>query len=522
MDRLQHVATPNPLLQTRPVEPAPRSAVLVDIAVLSGDTTLFETLKSAVGEQNPVWRARSAEETVDLLLSGRCGVLLVDMAAVSTQPATLIEQIVEQFPDVVVVVAGRRDDEALLARLISDGLVYRFIHKPATPKRAGMFLTAAIRHHLERRDSRPRAPVLRLPLTGMFRKRRFEAGKWLFVVAGLAAFIGLLGLLADGAPPEPEPAEVVATPPPPKPAALPAPQADPVLSRARAALDAGRLESPRGRNALDLFHAVLLVEPDQPEARAGLAQTIKAILEQANDLHDAGSKAEARRLVERVRGVDASNPGVALFDAKTKLQRKPSKEAAQETPVSGPAVTPSRRSEPVVTKYTKQQLAPYPMPSTPTRSIPKRRKISYGAPAASGHEIAGYERTVAAAPQAAIGASDVAATTLPPVPAEPIVDAFQAGDGAPINRDVELISSAVPAYPADALAQRLEGWVEVEFTVTETGEVAAPSVADSEPSGVFEQAALESVATSRYEPRLLNGKPVAHRTSTTVRFTLEQ
>ena len=36
-------------------------------------------------------------------------------------------------------------------------------------------------------------------------------------------------------------------------------RADPVLSRARAALHAGRLETPEGRNALDLFQAVLPV-----------------------------------------------------------------------------------------------------------------------------------------------------------------------------------------------------------------------------------------------------------------------
>ena len=82
----------------------------MDVVVLSGDLSLFEAIRHAVGERNPVWRARSAGESVELLLTGRCGVLLIDMAAVSTQPATLVEQIVAQFPDVVVVVAGRRAD----------------------------------------------------------------------------------------------------------------------------------------------------------------------------------------------------------------------------------------------------------------------------------------------------------------------------------------------------------------------------------------------------------------------------
>ena len=78
-------------------------------------------------------------------------------------PATLVEQIVEQFPDVVVVVAGRREDEALLAQLISEGHVYRFMHKPLSAKRAGMFLNAATRCHVERRDSSVnRRPLLTL------------------------------------------------------------------------------------------------------------------------------------------------------------------------------------------------------------------------------------------------------------------------------------------------------------------------------------------------------------------------
>jgi protein TonB len=466
--------------------------LLVDVAVLSGDTTLFETIKAAVGEQNPVWRARSAEETVDLLLSGRCGVLLIDMGAVSTQPATLIEQVVDQFPEVVVVVAGRRDDEALLARLISDGLVYRFIHKPATPKRAGMFLTAAIRHHVEQRESGQRASVMSIPFIGAIR-RRVDAGKWLFVVTGLALFLGMLAPIVYRPAPEPRPATVTEVAPP-KPVAPP-PQADPVLSRARAALAAGRLESPPGRNALDLFYAVLLAEPDQREARAGLAATIKAILEQADSRRRAGKLAEARRLVERVRSVDRTNPGVALFEAGM-APKAVSRTAPSTAKDPRP---PARRAETATPTYSKQTLALYPVPATVNRNSKPRRSPSYGAPASSGYAIAGYEPT-----------------------ADAPADAFRVGDGTPVNRDIEQLSSAPPVYPADALAQRMEGWVEVEFTVTETGEVAAVDVAGSEPQGVFDQAAVDSVTAWRFNPRLVNGKPVAERTSTTVRFSLEQ
>src|SRR5262245_2008062 len=125
--------------------------MLVDVIVLTGDNSLYESIRNSIGERNPVWRARSSEEAVDMLLLGRCGVLIVDLAAVSTQPASLVEQIHGQFPDAVVVVAGSREDEFALTRLVSDGLIYRYMHKPLSARRAGMFLNAAIRQYEERR-----------------------------------------------------------------------------------------------------------------------------------------------------------------------------------------------------------------------------------------------------------------------------------------------------------------------------------------------------------------------------------
>ena len=282
---------PNPAPQ-RQLLPTPETrdpGVLVDVLVLSEDLLLFDAIRGAIGERNPVWRARSAEESVDLLLTGRCGVLLVDMAAVSTMPTTLITGIVEQFPDVVVVVAGRLEDEALLARLIRDGFVYRFMHKPLTAKRAGMFLQAAVRRHVELRETNSTQPLL--PLATMI-PGRFDPWKWLFVAAGLSIFLALLWLFLGGG------LNRIADSPAPAPATRPVtpatgPLADPVLSRARAAFEAGRFEAPSGRNALDLYAAVLLSRPDQAEARSGLDRTIEHLAGVARQAETDGNRTEA-------------------------------------------------------------------------------------------------------------------------------------------------------------------------------------------------------------------------------------
>ena len=121
-----------------------------------------------------------------MLLLGRCGVLIVDMASVPTHSGPLIERIHAQFPDVVVVVAGSRDDEAALAGLVSDGLIYRYMHKPLSAKRAGMFLNAAIQQYVERRGRRDFAPLL--PLVGRL-PERVHARYWAIPAAVIVAVV---------------------------------------------------------------------------------------------------------------------------------------------------------------------------------------------------------------------------------------------------------------------------------------------------------------------------------------------
>ena len=66
-----------------------------------------------------------------------------------------------------------------------------------------------------------------------------------------------------------------------------------------------------------------------------------------------------------------------------------------------------------------------------------------------------------------------------------------------------------PIYPARALEEEIEGHVLLEFVVTETGAVRDAVVLEAEPSGVFDQAALNAAAKFKYKPRLVDGKPVA-------------
>jgi protein TonB len=62
--------------------------------------------------------------------------------------------------------------------------------------------------------------------------------------------------------------------------------------------------------------------------------------------------------------------------------------------------------------------------------------------------------------------------------------------------------------------------VELEFTVTERGEVRDIKVRAANPPGVFDRAAVGALSHWRYRPVLQGEQPVAQRARIRLRFTL--
>jgi periplasmic protein TonB len=83
-----------------------------------------------------------------------------------------------------------------------------------------------------------------------------------------------------------------------------------------------------------------------------------------------------------------------------------------------------------------------------------------------------------------------------------------------------LLKSVQPTYPMRAVNGKIEGWVDVEFTVAETGKVKDVSVRAASTPGVFDDAAVRAVSQWRYKPVLRDAKPVPVRSEIRVRFSL--
>ncbi len=83
------------------------------------------------------------------------------------------------------------------------------------------------------------------------------------------------------------------------------------------------------------------------------------------------------------------------------------------------------------------------------------------------------------------------------------------------------IVKIAPVYPARAVADGLEGYVVVEYTITANGNTENVVAVESS-SEVFEQSAIDSAMKYKYQPRIINGAQVAvEGVRTKIVFALE-
>lgn len=108
----------------------------------------------------------------------------------------------------------------------------------------------------------------------------------------------------------------------------------------------------------------------------------------------------------------------------------------------------------------------------------------------------------------------------------PTVDTSGAMQGLSISagsdRDVVPLVRINPDYPPRALSRGIEGWVQVQFTITETGSVTDAIVVDASPKGTFDDAAIKAILRWKYNPKVEGAVAVARKgVQTILRFQLE-
>ena len=119
------------------------------ILVFTRDATLIDTIRKASPRDATVIHAPDLDQASDQLPSVQPDVLVLD-AASAADVATMATQITRQFPDLVIIVAGRREESANLMKLTASGQIYRFLLVPLALGQTRLTLEAALRRHVER------------------------------------------------------------------------------------------------------------------------------------------------------------------------------------------------------------------------------------------------------------------------------------------------------------------------------------------------------------------------------------
>ena len=76
------------------------------------------------------------------------------------------------------------------------------------------------------------------------------------------------------------------------------------------------------------------------------------------------------------------------------------------------------------------------------------------------------------------------------------------------DTDIVPLVRVNPQYPMRAQQRGIEGWVEVEFTISAAGTVKNARVVGYEPSTIFNKSALRAILKWKYNPKMQDGKPV--------------
>lgn len=79
-----------------------------------------------------------------------------------------------------------------------------------------------------------------------------------------------------------------------------------------------------------------------------------------------------------------------------------------------------------------------------------------------------------------------------------------------------------PMYPREAAISGTQGWVKIEFTITEVGTVKNPRVVDAKPPRIFNREAIRAILKWKFKPRVVDGVAVERRATQIIDFTLDE
>ena len=253
-----------------------------------------------------------------------------------------------------------------------------------------------------------------------------------------------------------------------------------LLAEAKAARDKGQYIDPEGANEVELYLRVLELDANNRGAQDALLEVIPYAQDRVDQYISEGNIPQAERSLALMRRADPNAVFLTSLAGRLEMQKR---------------LQASREAEQIAAQQAQQQLAQSRAQQAQTEAT------TTATPAPTTTETAPTPAPVAATPRpaATTPAPTIAATT--PAPSV-------AAQTAPEARNFQLLKKVDPVYPQRALRQRMEGWVELSFTVTANGGVTGVEVVNAQPKREFDREAIRALQQWKFKPRIENGKAV--------------
>jgi TonB family protein len=298
------------------------------------------------------------------------------------------------------------------------------------------------------------------------------------------------------------------------------------LRMAELAYEAGMLVEPEDYSAWTLFAGVLAQEPDNTAARAGLEKVAADLVQRSSVALEQGRYDDAGAMVERILGTLPEHSGAVELQARLEALRpkpepppEPEPERVAEVAPPPPPVREEPKVDPVVVAHAgfESALAANRILTPPNDNA--RHYVELMIAAAPNHAQTRANRDLLVTELLARSAQSLEALdtdgarawidAAEPLAANPAqiaaartaltdgIIAMETAKPLPASA-LKLVNYIPPEYPRTAAERGIEGWVDVEFTVSATGSTRDISVADASHERMFREEALAAVAQWRF------------------------
>ena len=301
-------------------------------------------------------------------------------------------------------------------------------------------------------------------------------------------------------------------------------QLENLMARADRQVAASRLTEPRDDNAMDTYRRILAIDPNNVVARQGISSIVQRLLGVAQSAALAGESDKADRYIARVKSIDPNAPGLADAEAVvaqwsemvSNQHLQDQLEAAAVALESGRLTAPD---EPNALALFNRVLELDPGSDAARQG--KRLVVQALLERAWSEIRAGR---FGRAEQTLENARTAGAESFALVELEDEIDYQRALSEARRGTfartftiaELDVKRREIPEYPRSG---RGDGWVDVQFIVSESGEVVDALVSDSS-SPDFEDAALRAIGRWSFRPYLYKERPLPVQVA--IRFAFKE